>query len=158
MSLPPNIMAICTWILVAEDNEDDEFLIRRALTEAGLSDRIVVATDGAEVLQCLLRQGRFVNRPPGLPAVILMDERMPMLGGCEVLRRIRAHPSLHLVPVVMHSGAMTQEEVQEAYELGANGFVEKPADYQEFRRIFVELGLYWGRVNVAPVRPPLVTI
>jgi two-component system response regulator len=148
-------MPVWTWILVAEDSENDEFLIRRALSEAGLSDRIVVANDGVEVLQCLLRQGRFANRPPGLPAVILMDERMPLMGGCEALRRIRANPSLRLIPVVMHSGAMSQSEVQEAYELGANGFVEKPADYQEFRRIFVELGLYWGRVNVAPVRPAL---
>ena len=77
------------------------------------------------------------------------------MGGCEALERIRSNPSFRLIPVVMHSGAMSQREVQEAYELGANGFVEKPADYQEFRRIFIELGLYWGRVNVAPVRPTL---
>src|SRR5437867_1161270 len=142
-----------TWILVAEDNETDEFLIRRALSEAGLSDNILGAHDGVEVLQCLQRQGRFANRPAELPAVILLDERMPIMGGCEALERIRSHPSFPLIPVVMHSGAMSESEVQEAYELGANGFVEKPADYQEFRRIFIELGLYWGRVNVAPTRP-----
>lgn len=143
-------MSDSLWILVAEDNENDEFLIRRALSEAGLADQIVVAHDGVEVMQCLLRQGRFADAPPGPPAVILLDERMPVMSGSEVLRRIRAHPALHLIPVVMHSGAMSQAEVQTAYTLGANGFVEKPADYQEFRRIFVELGLYWGRVNVAP--------
>jgi two-component system response regulator len=145
-----------TWILVAEDNENDEFLIRRALNEAGLSESILVAHDGVEVLQCLQRQGQFAERPAGLPAVILLDERMPVMGGCEVLERIRSHPSFRLIPVVMHSGAMSEREVQQAYELGANGFVEKPADYQEFRRIFIELGLYWGRVNVAPARPELV--
>jgi CheY-like chemotaxis protein len=150
-------MAASTWILVAEDNENDEFLIRRALSECGLSDRIVVAHDGVEVMQCLLREGRFAQRPLGLPGVILLDERMPVMGGCEALRLIRAHPSLHLIPVVMHSGAMSETEVQKAYELGANGFVEKPADYQEFRRIFIELGFYWGRVNVAPRRPALAT-
>ena len=141
------------WILVAEDNENDEFLIRRALSEAGLSEQIIVAHDGIEVLDCLRRRGPFANRPAGPPAVILMDERMPVMGGCEALRRIRQDPKLKLVPVVMHSGAMSESEVEEAYELGANGFVEKPADYQEFRRIFMELGLYWGRVNVAPSRP-----
>ena len=148
-------MPTSTWILVAEDNDNDEFLIRRALSECGLADRIVVAHDGVEVMQCLLREGCFGHRPPGPPAVILLDERMPLMGGCEALRRIRAHPTLHLIPVVMHSGAMSEREVQKAYELGANGFVEKPADYQEFRRIFIELGLYWGRVNVAPKRPVL---
>src|SRR5947207_1911634 len=141
------------WILVAEDNENDEFLIRRALSEAGLSEHVIVAHDGIEVLDCLRRRGRFVDRPTGPPAVILMDERMPVMGGCEALRRIRADAKLRLVPVVMHSGAMSESEVEEAYELGANGFVEKPADYQEFRRIFMELGLYWGRVNVSPSRP-----
>jgi CheY-like chemotaxis protein len=141
------------WILVAEDNENDEFLIRRALTEAGLSEQVIVAHDGIEVLDCLRRRGRFTHRPVGPPAVILMDERMPVMGGCEALRRIREDPKLRLVPVVMHSGAMSESEVEEAYELGANGFVEKPADYQEFRRIFMELGLYWGKVNVSPSRP-----
>ena len=140
---------------LAEDNEDDQYLIQRALEEAGLAQKIVVAHDGREVLECLLREGRFVNRPPGFPAVILMDERMPAMGGVETLGRIRSNPQLRLVPVVMHSGAMTESEVQEAYELGANGFVEKPADYKEFRRIFVELGLYWGGVNIAPSRPAL---
>ncbi len=151
-------MPAANWILVAEDNEDDKFLIQRALEEAGLAQKIVVARNGTEVLQCLLREGRFAERPAGFPAVILMDERMPLMGGVETLRRIRANPQLRLVPVVMHSGAMTESEVQEAYELGANGFVEKPADYQEFRRIFVELGLYWGGVNIAPSRPALARV
>ena len=146
-----------SWILVAEDNEDDEFLIRRALGDAGLGERIIMAHDDTEVLQCLLRQGRFANRPPEPPAVILMDERMPRMSGVETLRRIRGHPQLRLVPVVMHSGAMTEAEVQEAYELGANGFVEKPGNYDEFKRIFVELGLYWGGVNIAPSKPAFAT-
>ena len=87
-----------------------------------------------------------------------MDERMPLMSGVETLRFIRKHPQLRLIPVVMHSGAMTEEEVQEAYELGANGFVEKPANYEEFRRIFVELGLYWGGVNIAPAKPTLTSV
>src|SRR5258705_3940152 len=78
-----------TWILVAEDNENDEFLIRRALNEAGLSESILVAHDGVEVLQCLQRQGQFAERPAGLPAVILLHERMPVMGGGEVLESIR---------------------------------------------------------------------
>ena len=148
-------MAGASWILIAEDNENDELLIRRAFCEAGLSQRIIVAQDGQEVVQCLLREGRFADSPPGPPAVILMDERMPIMSGVETLRFIRKHPKLRLIPVVMHSGAMTEEEVEEAYELGANGFVEKPANYEEFKRVFVELGLYWGGVNIAPNRPAL---
>jgi len=77
---------------------------------------------------------------------------MPLMSGVETLRFIRKHPRLRLIPVVMHSGAMTESEVEEAYELGANGFVEKPANYDEFKRVFVELGLYWGGVNIAPNR------
>jgi CheY-like chemotaxis protein len=150
-------MAAATWILIAEDNDNDELLIRRAFAEAGMAKKIVVARDGHEVLQCLLREGEFADRPSGPPAVILMDERMPLMSGVETLRFIRKHPQLRLIPVVMHSGAMTEEEVQEAYELGANGFVEKPANYEEFRRIFVELGVYWGGVNIAPAKPTLTS-
>ncbi len=144
-----------SWILVAENDENDEFLIRRALEQAGLAQRIMIARDGTEVLECLRRQGRFGARPAGPPAVILMDERMPLMGGVETLRRIRSHSQWRLIPVVMHSGAMSEMEVQEAYELGANGFVEKPGNYEQFKRTFIELGLYWGGVNVAPSRPAL---
>lgn len=151
-------MAVAGWILIAEDNENDELLIRRAFAEAGLAQRVIVARDGHEVIQCLLREGTFSNRPPGPPAVILMDERMPLMSGVETLRFIRKHPQLRLMPVVMHSGAMTEAEVQEAYELGANGFVEKPANYEEFRRIFIEFGLYWGAVNIAPSKPALTPV
>jgi len=148
-------MATANWILVAEDNENDELLIRRAFAESAISQRIIVAHDGREVVQCLLREGRFRDRPAGPPSVILMDERMPLMSGIETLQFIRRHPQLRLMPVVMHSAAMTEAEVQEAYELGANGFIEKPANYEEFRRIFVEFGIYWGAVNIAPSKPLL---
>ena len=114
-------MAAATWILIAEDNENDELLIRRAFAEAGMVQKLVAVHDGHEVIQCLLREGPFAHRPAGPPAVILMDERMPLMSGVETLRYIRKQPQLRLIPVVMHSGAMTEAEVQEAYRKVAAG-------------------------------------
>jgi CheY-like chemotaxis protein len=139
------------WILVAEDDENDRFFIARALGQATLPIQVVFAHDGWEVLACLERSGRFSNLPPGVPAVIILDHAMPALNGLEVLRRIRSSPSYGLVPVVMHSSQMNPREVQQAYRLGANAYVEKPMGLDQLSRIFKELGIFWATINVAPI-------
>lgn len=143
-------MDIPRWILIADDDPNDRFLIGKLIKEGGVDQFLVYAQDGHEVLDCLHERGKFINRPPGPPAVIILDHQMPGVSGLEILRRIRSDPDFELVPIVMHSGQMLPADVRQAYRLGANAYVEKPVDYQELRKVFRELGVFWCQINVVP--------
>ena len=138
------------WILLGEDDPDDVLFIRRAFESADLEHELIVAHNGQEVLDCLEGEGRFVERPMGEPSVIVLDHRMPIVDGLTVLRRVKEHPIFKHIPVVMYSGAMTRSQIDEAYELGVSAFVQKPADFATFIRLFSCLGLFWTRGNVHP--------
>src|SRR5262245_43978541 len=122
-------MAFPKWILVADDDRNDRFLIGKLIKEGAVEQEVVYAEDGEEVLDCLHEEGRFTDRPGGPPAVIILDHQMPGLSGLEVLKRIRSDSEFDLVPVVIHSGQMLPKEVKEAYRMGANAYVEKPVHY-----------------------------
>jgi CheY-like chemotaxis protein len=142
-------VAVPKWMLIADDDANDRFLIGRLIKEGGVDQELVYAQDGHDVLDCLHQRGRFVGRPPGRPAVVILDHQMPGLNGLEILRQIRSDLELELIPVVMHSGQMLPDEVRQAYRLGANAYVEKPVNYEELRKVFRELGIFWCQVNVA---------
>ncbi len=142
-------MPSSNWILLGEDNREDMLLTRRALVAVELPYDVMKACDGREVLDCLYRRGRFADRAPGNPAVVLLDLKMPFLDGLETLRVIKGDPELKCIPVVIHTASYSPADIRAAYELGANGYVVKSTDYTQFRKEFKLLGLYWISVNCA---------
>ena len=140
-------------ILLVEDNPDDEALTLRALKRQNIVNEIAVARDGAEALDFLFRNGEFSKRDPGLePAVVLLDLKLPKLDGLEVLRRIRADIRTQYLPVVILSSSTEDEDRIRGYGLGANSYVRKPVDFNQFMEAARELGIYWLMLNEpAPV-------
>ncbi len=132
-------------LLLAEDNRDDEELALGALTAAGVADEVVVVRDGVQALAWLFPDG---NAPrSSLPRVIVLDIKLPRVDGFEVLRRLRAHPLTKSVPVVMMSSSDAERDVLEALRLGANSYVQKPVDFEEFEETVRTLAVYWLRIN-----------
>jgi CheY-like chemotaxis protein len=137
-------------ILLAEDNANDVELVVTALKDARIANEIIVARDGAEALDVLHRRGAHANRKTGQPAVILLDLKMPKVGGDEVLRQIRATPHLREIPVVMLTSSREESDVLQSYELGVNAYVVKPVDFEEFTSAVAKLGCFWALLNELP--------
>lgn len=134
-------------ILLVEDNPDDETLCIRALRKAKISNEIIVAHDGEEALALLFGDGRSA---PIKPAVVLLDLKLPKLDGVETLSRIRAHPATRTLPVVMLTTSDQQADIARAYASGANSYVRKPIDFNEFSSVATQLGIYWLEINKDP--------
>ncbi len=132
-------------ILLVEDNPDDEALTKRALTANNIRNEVVVAHDGAEALEYL-----FASDRRDLPTVILLDLKLPKIDGLEVLRRIRADERTKLLPVVILTSSREEQDVVSGYSLGANSYVRKPVDFDEFVKAASQLGLYWLLLNERP--------
>lgn len=141
-------------ILLVEDNPDDVKLTLRAFKQHNLGNSIVVAADGAEALDYMFGTGRFAGRDVGeKPAVVFLDLKLPKVDGLEVLRRLRADPRTALQPVVILTSSNEEQDMIEGYRLGANSYVRKPVDFEEFIKAARQLGLYWLLLNeVPPVR------
>lgn len=131
-------------VLLVEDNPDDEELTSMALREGHLANRMVVAHDGAEALEYLLDPAR------PLPAVVLLDLRLPRMSGTQVLERMRAEPRTRQVPVVVLTSSSEEEDRVISYRCGANSFVRKPVEFQAFVEAVKLLGMYWLLVNIPP--------
>lgn len=138
-------------ILLVEDNPDDEKLTLRALHKNKISNEVVVAHDGVEALDYLLgnESDRGNNLKP-LPQVVLLDLKLPRLDGLEVLRRLRAHERTKLLPVVILTSSNEEQDRIAGYALGANSYVRKPVDFNQFMEAARQLGLYWLILNEAP--------
>jgi two-component system, response regulator len=135
-------------ILLVEDNPDDEELILRSLRKANLANEVLVARDGAQALDMLYGSA---SPPEGLrPALVLLDIKLPKVGGIDVLRRIRAEESTKHLPVVMLTSSSEDEDIIRSYESGANSYVRKPVDFGDFANAVQRLGLYWLLVNSVP--------
>jgi two-component system, response regulator len=143
-------METTEWILLAENDPDDSFLIKRILEQACPEYEVVTVEDGSAALRCLFGQGEFADRFTGPPAVMILDHAMPGHTGLTVLKTVREGNVLSWIPVVMCSGMMTRVQVQEAYRLGANAYVEKPCDFDQLNRVFQQLGMFWTQTNVTP--------
>ena len=137
-------------VLLAEDNPKDVELTLAALGEHNLANDVVVVRDGAEAWEYLRREGRFAQRPPGSPAVVLLDLKMPKVDGLAVLRRMKADEALRSVPVVMLTSSREEKDLIESYRLGVNAYVVKPVDFGAFMRSVTSLGLFWAMVNEPP--------
>jgi CheY-like chemotaxis protein len=131
-------------ILLVEDNADDEKLTLRALNKHNILNPIVVARDGQEAIDYLLDPGKQ------LPAVILLDLKLPKVGGLEVLRRVRASPRTQLVPVVILTSSNEDADLIAGYKCGCNSYIRKPVDFDQFVEAARTLGLYWLVLNEAP--------
>jgi two-component system response regulator len=137
-------------ILLVEDNPSDEKLALLAFQRCGVPCEIAVARDGAEALEFVFATGAYQARDPLLqPALILLDLKLPRLGGLEVLRRIRAAPETRFLPVVILTASRQDEDLLRGYSLGANGYLRKPVDFAEFAEAARVLAAFWLRFNEA---------
>ena len=135
-------------ILLVEDNPDDVKLTLRAFKKCGIANTVVVAGDGADALDYLFGTGAHAGRDLGdQPAVVLLDIKLPKIGGLEVLRRIRADSRTKHVPVVVLTSSQEEQDIFASYDLGANSYVRKPVDFDQFKDAAHHLGLYWLLLN-----------
>ncbi len=138
-------------ILLIEDNPDDQALTLRALKKNNIGNRVVIRQDGAEALDFLFCQGADVGRDPrDMPNVILLDLKLPKIDGLEVLRRIRANERTRLLPVVILTSSKEEQDMIQGYGYGANSYVRKPIDFNQFVEAVNQLGLYWLVLNEPP--------
>jgi len=138
-------------ILLVEDNPDDAALTVHALETNNIGNRLVLARDGVEALDYLFCTGPYAGRDPDdHPSVVLLDLKLPKIDGLEVLRRVRATESTRLQPVVILTSSNEEEDRIKGYALGANSYVRKPVDFDDFVRAAGQLGLYWLLLNQTP--------
>lgn len=138
-------------ILLVEDNPDDELLTLDALSANRIGNDVVVARNGVEALDYIFGRGKFSGRNvEDFPAVVLLDLKLPKIDGLEVLRQIRADERTKFQPVVILTSSNEDEDRIKGYALGANSYVRKPVDFDEFLRAAGQLGLYWLLLNQAP--------
>jgi len=145
---PSSLQSPLPRILLVEDNEDDEVLAMHAIRSAGIPCEVDVARDGEEAI------ARLTTREPArqMPKLVLLDLNLPKLDGLEVLRRLRADLQTRHIPVVALTSSRESQDVLRAYQLGANGYVRKPIDFDEFRECARVILAHWIRLNVLP--PP----
>ena len=137
-------------ILLAEDNPKDVELTLEALSEHNLANQVVVVKDGVEAMEYLRCEGKYKLRNQGNPAVALLDIKMPRMDGIEVLRAIRSDPTLKMLPVVMLTSSREEPDLKTSYELGANAYVVKPVDFQDFIEAVKQVGVFWAVINEVP--------
>ena len=137
-------------ILLVEDNPKDIDLTLAVLEESDLDHEVAIARDGTEALDYLYHRGKFAERAAGLPAVVLLDLKMPKLDGLEVLRLVKADPKLKKLPVVMVTSSRESQDLTTSYELGANAYVVKPTNFQQFTERLKQLISFWTRLNEPP--------
>jgi len=138
-------------ILLVEDNPDDEELTRLAFEQSGITNRLVIVRDGSEALDYLFAGGSWAGRTDGNPGLILLDLKLPKIGGLEVLKRLRAEPGTRLIPVVILTSSVEEQDVIRGYDLGCNSYIRKPVDFTQFAESVRTLGLYWMVLNEPPV-------
>jgi len=139
------------FILLVEDNPDDEALTLRALKKNNILNPVVVARDGVEALDFLFGTGAHAERDvTHMPQVVLLDLKLPKVSGLEVLRRIRADERTRLQPVVILTTSNEEQDILSSYQLGANSYIRKPVDFGQFMDAVRQLGLYWLVINVPP--------
>ena len=137
-------------ILLAEDSQKDVELTLAALEEHNLMNKVDVVPDGAEALDYLYCRGKYRDRAPEPPVVVLLDLKMPKVDGLEVLRTIKQDPQLRALPVVMLTSSREERDLVESYKVGVNAYVVKPVEFQRFVHAIKDLGAFWAVINEPP--------
>jgi CheY-like chemotaxis protein len=137
-------------ILFAEDNPRDVELTLEALGDHNLANNVIVVRDGVEAMDYLRCKGKYKQRKPGNPAVLLLDIKMPRMDGIEVLKTIRGDDTLKTLPVVMLTSSREEQDLIKSYELGVNAYVVKPVDFKEFIEAVKQVGVFWAVINEVP--------
>ena len=138
-------------ILLVEDNPDDVTLTLRALKKNNILNEVVVAKDGVEALDYLFGAGIYAGRDTSvMPVVTLLDLKLPKIDGLEVLKRVRANEKTKLIPIVILTSSKEENDLINGYSLGANSYIRKPVDFEQFNIAIRELGLYWILLNESP--------
>jgi CheY-like chemotaxis protein len=140
-------------ILLVEDNPSDIKLIKRALEQNQITNELIVAEDGVEALDYLFGTGQYAGRDIQIiPAMVLLDLKLPRVDGLEVLKKIRANELTSLLPVVILTSSDQEQDLISSYKLGANSYIRKPVDFNRFTEAVRTLGLYWLLLNESPPR------
>ena len=137
-------------ILLVEDNANDEMLALHAFKRQNIANDVHVVRDGAEALEFIFCTGAYVDRTFDNPKVILLDLKLPLVDGIDVLRQIRSDPRTRLIPVVVLTSSNEERDVLETYELGVNSYIVKPVDFEQFNEVAKHLGYYWLLLNRQP--------
>ena len=138
-------------ILLVEDNPSDIKLTKRALEQNQITNELIVAEDGGEALDYLFGTGQYAGRDIRIiPAVVLLDLKLPRIDGLDVLKKIRANELTSLLPVVILTSSDQEKDIIASYKLGANSYIRKPVDFNQFAEAVRTLGLYWLLLNEAP--------
>ena len=141
-------------ILLVEDNPDDVELTLRAFRKNHIANDVVIASDGVEALDYLFGTGAYADRDTNdMPRIILLDLKMPILDGLQVLERLRAEDRTKLTPVVILTSSKEEQDLVSSYQSGANSFVRKPVDFNKFVEAVHQIGLYWLLINESPNQP-----
>jgi two-component system response regulator len=137
-------------ILLAEDSDADAEMIVRALRKGSVVNKLVRVRDGVEALEFVFREGAFGQRAGEHPKLILLDLKMPRLGGIDVLRRLKADDRTKVIPVVMLTSSAEERDIVESYNLGVNSYLVKPVNFSTFTDVVAQAGLYWAVMNRLP--------
>jgi CheY-like chemotaxis protein len=137
-------------ILLVEDSLNDAELVLHALKANNVANRIITFRHGGEVLDYLFQQGPYAGQNVELPILILLDLKMPKVDGLEVLRQIKAHATLRVIPIVMLTSSAEETDLVRSYQLGVNAYVVKPVEFSQFAEAIRQLGIFWAVVNLPP--------
>jgi two-component system response regulator len=137
-------------ILLVEDSDADAELITRALRKSNLVNKVVRLRDGVEAIEFVFREGAYVQRRGGQPRLILLDLKMPRMGGIDVLKRLKADERTKIIPVVVLTSSAEEQDVLISYQLGVNSYLVKPVEFSAFTNVITQTGLYWAVMNRIP--------
>ena len=137
-------------ILLVEDSDADAELVLRALRKGGVVNKVMRLRDGVEAMEFLFREGVFNQRGGGQPRLVMLDLKMPRLGGIDVLRRLKVDERTRMIPVVVLTSSAEEQDVAESYRLGVNSYLVKPVEFTAFTSVITKAGLYWAVMNHAP--------
>lgn len=142
--------AVAGRILLVEDSDRDAELTLHALATRDIAKEVLRLKDGVEAMDYLHRRGDFAGRGGGHPVVVLLDLKMPRIDGIEVLRQVKAHPALHTIPIVVMTSSREEQDLLRSYQLGANAYVVKPVNFDEFVGAVEQVGAFWAVLNETP--------